>query len=92
MDQFVHWCVCQVCGRVISTTAARDDGWLVGKWHNGVRVVRCYEHWSDWAMRQSGLGRTASNRRKAAAGKLRAEAEHVKISPIYEPFPLEDRP
>lgn len=93
MEQLRHWCICQVCGRVIAASSAKDDGWLVGRWRpDGVRVIRCYAHWSDWAMRQSGLGRTASNRKKMAAGRERAANETERIKPVYEPFPMEDRP
>lgn len=85
----VNWCCCQICGRVISTAEAEADGWLVGedKRRPGRRVIRCYEHWSEWAMRNS-VGRTKGNRLKMKEGRER-ESEPVFLN---APFPLEDRP
>ncbi len=86
--QMVHWCCCQVCGRVIASVDAEADGWLVGqdKRQPDRRVIRCYEHWSEWAMRNS-VGRTKENRRKMQEGRER-EPEPVYLTP----FPLEDKP
>lgn len=91
MKQMTNWCVCQVCGRTIAASEACADGWLVGPWRSGVRYVRCYEHWSEWALRRSGLGRTKNLRNKAQLGRIRAAETGVTMKPIYEPFPMEDR-
>ena len=87
-QQFRTWVVCQVCGR----TAPADDAkhWLNqpyrGRWD--LRVQRCPQHWSEWALRHTREGRTNANReRMAEALKQPVPPDH----PYSGPFPTTER-
>ena len=88
MEQFKTWLVCQVCGRV--TTPEDSDFWLNqphrSRWD--IRVVRCPEHWSEWALRHTREGRTNDNRKRMQE----ALAQPAPTIPVHaSPFPLRDR-
>ena len=90
-QQFKTWLVCQFCGRV--TPRANAEGWLdqphKDQWD--VRVVRCPQHISEWALRHTRQGRTNANRELARRGR---EMTEPTIPPSASPFPhseLEDR-
>ena len=86
--QFRTWAVCQVCGRA----ASRDDaeGWLDQphreRWD--VRVVRCPQHISEWALRNTREGRTKANRELLAQGK---QMPVPPIPPHASPFPIQEQ-
>ena len=90
--QMVNHACCQVCGRTIPMAEAEADGWLVAPYKKipGYNVVRCYRHWSEWALRNS-AGRTKGNRQKMMEGRERAANDGPTIHPAYEPFPTEDK-
>lgn len=88
MKQFRTWLVCQFCGR--TTPADQSEHWLNQphreRWD--IRVVRCPEHWSEWALRHTREGRTKDNRKRMAE----ALAQPVPLIPAYaSPFPLTER-
>lgn len=88
MTQFKTWLVCQFCGR---TTAKEDsEGWLDQPHRNrwDVRVVRCPQHISEWALRHTRAGRTKENRELLRRGK---EIPEPPIPPHASPFPMQDR-
>lgn len=87
-QQFKTWLVCQFCGR----TAPADDApyWLNqphrDRWD--IRVIRCPQHWSEWALRHTRDGRTGENR-KAMAEAL---SQPVPAFPAHaSPFPTRER-
>lgn len=87
MQQFETWLVCQFCGAVVP----RDDAphWL-DQPHRflDVRVVRCPQHWSEWALRHTVEGRTKRNR----AAMREALAQPAPIAPpSLSPFPTRER-
>jgi len=63
--------VCQYCG--YSMEAFNPDAlhWLVSphRASEGLWVIRCPAHISEWAMRESKAGRTNANREKARWGR-----------------------
>ena len=86
--QFKGWLVCQFCGRTVA--AADSKHWLNqphrDRWD--VRVVRCPEHWSEWALRHTREGRTKANR----AAMALALSQPVPGLPVaVQPFPITDR-
>ena len=86
--QFKTWCVCQFCGRATPSTAV--VGWLVSphRIHADVTVVRCPQHWSEWAMRQCQGGRTKEMRQQA----MEAALMPVPVIPAsLSPFPTTER-
>lgn len=93
-EQLENWRVCQVCGRAIASDRAVADGWLVSpyRFNPDLLVVRCFRHWSEWALRASKRGRTKNSRKMMEEGRARAAAELHPIPAVYEPFPLGDKP
>lgn len=87
-QQFRTWLVCQVCGR---TTATDDAQHWLNQPHRtrwDVWVVRCPEHWSEWALRHTEEGRTKANR----AAMTKALQQPVPpIPPHVSPFPTVER-
>lgn len=87
-EQFKHWLVCQYCGRVTT----KDDAahWLDQPHRNrwDVRVVRCPQHWSEWALRHTREGRSKENRERMAVALDQPEPD---IEPALQPFPKVDR-
>ena len=88
MPQFQTWLVCQFCGR--ATPRASSEGWLNQPHRDrlDVRVIRCPEHWSEWALRQTREGRTKNNRTRMA------EALAMPVPPIppsASPFPITEQ-
>lgn len=98
-EQLQHWSVCQICGRC---APRGTDGWIdaprrvrgphYGKVFRGktepLRVVRCPEHWSEWALRIS-IGRTNANRLRMQEVR---QWEKPTSHPAIDPFPLVDQP
>ena len=86
--QFKTWLVCQYCGA--TTPVEQSDHWLNQphreRWD--IRVVRCPQHWSEWALRQTREGRTNENR--AAMAEALA-LPPLPIPPYASPFPMTDR-
>ena len=86
--QFVTWLTCQFCGRLVLRRTAR---WWLDEPHRtmpGVRVVRCPEHWSEWALRNTKAGRTKAMRLRMA----KAKARPVPPIPAYlGPFPIKEK-
>lgn len=64
MDQFQTWAVCQYCGAVTD----RDNApyWLIQPHRSDreIDIVRCPQHWSEWALRHTKEGRTKQNRQR----------------------------
>jgi hypothetical protein len=89
--QFQTWLTCQVCGRVVPRSDSRhwlDQPHRNYPWEPDMRVVRCPEHWSEWALRHTVEGRTKKNR----AAMRKALAEPVPTMPPYlGPFPTMER-
>lgn len=86
--QFTTWRVCQVCG--LATPADHVEGWLVSphRTRREITVVRCPQHWSEWALRNCRDGRTKVMRQKAR------EAAQMPAPPIpahLSPFPTQER-
>lgn len=88
-DQLQTWLVCQFCGRVTSVDDA--EGWLnqPHRHQHGIRVVRCPQHISEWALRHTKEGRSNANRDLARKG---AEMPEPPIPPYLGPFPLTEQP
>ena len=88
MPQFKTWLVCQVCGRAVPRE--NSVGWLAQPHKNrpGIEVVRCPEHWSEWALRHTVEGRTKKNR---AAMQVALAMPIPPIPPHVQPFPTKDR-
>lgn len=86
--QFTTWRVCQVCGLAAASDAVQ--GWLVSPHRKqaGVIVVRCPQHWSEWALRNCQEGRT-----KVMREQMRQAAQmNPPVIPAYlSPFPTTDR-
>lgn len=84
--QFKTWLVCQVCGR----SAPKDTPHWFSSPHRtypGAQVVRCPQHWSEWALRNSQAGRTNEMRRR----KREALAQPTVEFPVrLEPFPTKE--
>lgn len=88
MTQFVHWLTCQFCGRA----APKDQavGWLNDphRFNTEVNVVRCPQHWSEWALRNTRTGRTKGQRAQA----VKSRKMKVPTIPVaIEPFPITDK-
>lgn len=88
-SQMQEWRVCQVCGRLIAASRATDD-WLVQPHRENPRltVVRCPEHWSEWALRQTANGRTVVMLAKMQA--LRDNPPTLSPVALFAPFPFGD--
>lgn len=89
--QFQTWLTCQVCGRVAPTDDARH--WLNQphrnyKWDPTMRVVRCPQHWSEWALRHTVEGRTKTNR---AAMRKALDQPVPSDNPYNSPYPYMER-
>lgn len=87
-SQFQTWRVCMICGMATS----RDDaeGWLVSphKKDMNVTIVRCPQHWSEWALRNCKAGRTRVMRdRMKEALAMPAPT----IPPALQPFPTREK-
>jgi hypothetical protein len=88
MAQFKSWLTCQVCGRVTPRNVA--EGWLDARHRDqwDIRVVRCPQHWSEWALRNTRDGRTKVMRERMRE----ALAMPAPAIPVYlEPFPTTER-
>lgn len=76
---------CQFCGRLTLSDADGAVHWLVDrhKAYEGVWVIRCPHHISEWAMRNTVSGRTNENREKAKRGR------DMDLLPVtgLEPYP-----
>jgi hypothetical protein len=88
MKQFKTWVVCQFCGRSVSKDDA--EGWLDQPHRDmiGLRVQRCPQHISEWALRHTREGRTKANRELARKGR---EEPAPPIPPSASPFPMRER-
>lgn len=85
--QFKTWLVCQVCGRTVLKSAAAHWFSSQHRTYPDVQVVRCPQHWSEWALRNSVAGRTNEMRRQMRE----ALAQPAITFPInLEPFPTHD--
>lgn len=86
--QFGTWVVCQVCGRAVARTDT--EGWLDQPHRDvlGLRVQRCPQHISEWALRHTREGRTKTNREMAARGR---ELPVPPIPPSVSPFPTREK-
>ena len=89
MSQLVTQIVCQVCGRTTQAKAA-DEHWLnePHRFVSGIRVVRCPQHWSEWALRNTKAGRTKEMRERARAA---AAQPAPAFPPHLDPFPTTNR-
>lgn len=88
MDQFKTWLVCQFCGR--ADPRANPEGWLDQPHRDvlGLRVQRCPQHISEWALRHTREGRTKANRELAAKGRTMPVPP---IPPSASPFPMREK-
>lgn len=75
---------CQFCGRVVVATREVFQDWFVdySRQNPNQMVIRCPQHISEWAMRQSRSGRTRANREKALRGRMRAAPALSGLEPI----------
>lgn len=90
MGQLISQLVCQYCGRVTQEGSRAAKHWLNEPHRSSywINVVRCPEHWGEWALRQTKAGRTKVMRARMA------EARKQPIPPIpvwLDPFPLTNR-
>lgn len=88
MDQLVTQLVCQYCGR----TTRRDQAkfWLdePHRLDPMVHVVRCPQHWSEWALRNTKAGRTNAMRERMRE----ALQQPAPTFPAYlDPFPTTNK-
>lgn len=85
--QFKAWLICQFCGRV--SPAEDAEHWLnqAHRERIDVRVVRCPEHWSEWALRHTREGRSNNNRERMVDALAQPPAN---IPPHVQPFPWMD--
>lgn len=85
MAQFYTQLVCQFCGR----TTHRDDAehWLnePHRFNPELSVVRCPEHWSEWALRHTKAGRTTQMRERMRVALAQPKPP---IPAWLDPFPL----
>lgn len=89
--QFQTWSVCQICGRFtrrghpdwIDAYLADENGEPDG---SGLRVVRCPQHWSVWALRISTMGRWKYHVRRIE--QLREQYKDLPPVSMLDPFPL----
>lgn len=86
--QFRTWLVCQFCGA--TTTPDNAEHWLNQphreRWD--IRVVRCPQHWSEWALRHTREGRTKENRKRMTEA---LQQEPPVIPSSASPFPTKER-
>lgn len=85
MDQLVAQLVCQFCGRVTLKTNAAH--WLdePSRTDIMVHIVRCPQHWSEWALRNTRVGRTKEMRARMAE----ALSQPAPSFPAWlDPFPV----
>lgn len=87
--QYEHWNVCQRCGRI---APRHTEDWLEGPWvkDERYRVVRCPKHWSEWALRMSGNGRSFDQRLRVY--RMRRKYESLPEEPELQLLPLYDEP
>jgi hypothetical protein len=80
--------VCQKCGRATIDNAETRKEWLVDFSRNSDShlIVRCPEHITEWAMRQTWQGRTTSNRQKAAQGRSKTFLGRPGMEPVPARF------
>lgn len=85
MDQLVTQLVCQFCGR--TTMRAGAKFWLnePHRFDDSVYVVRCPEHWSEWALRHTKAGRTEEMRARMREALSQPSPS---IPPWLDPFPM----
>lgn len=88
MPQMRTMLVCQVCGRTSPRPASH---WLdePHRSYPGVHVVRCPQHWSEWALRHTKAGRT-----KVMRGLMQDALSQPEpaMPPWLDPFPTTERP
>lgn len=86
--QFKTWLTCQICGRVVGIQDS--DHWLnqPHRTKRKINVVRCPEHWSEWALRNTKDGRTNANREAMKAAKLLPPAM---LPPYASPYPTREQ-
>lgn len=91
-EQLQNFAVCQVCGRVLTRTAAKEDGWLIApsRIHYGIDIIRCFRHITRKSLDTSYAGATKYWMGRMREGQVRASQETQTISPFAEPFPLTD--
>jgi len=87
-QQFTTWLTCQTCGR--ATLRQTAVGWLDSprRTDPDVAVVRCPQHWSEWALRVCQAGRTKAMR------QAMAEALKMPVPPIpvaLGPYPTQEK-
>lgn len=78
--------VCQICGR---SAPVGEKHWLDAPHRTikDVRVVRCPQHWSEWALRNCVAGRTKVMRERAR----KAKEQPVPTTPVHlAPIPSLD--
>lgn len=79
--------VCQVCGHV----APRGTAHWLDEPHRelrGIRVIRCPEHWSEWALRITRTGRTKKQRQRMAEALKQPKSP---FPPYLDPYPYTQR-
>lgn len=76
--------VCQVCGRAAPPGTAH---WLdkPHRYYPDINVIRCPEHWSEWALRHTVTGRTKTMRERMRVALLQPVNA---FPPHLDPFPL----
>lgn len=87
MDQLISQLVCQVCGRTVRAGASEACQWLnePHRLDPAIHVVRCPQHWSEWALRNTKAGRTKVMR---ARMKEAAQQPEPAFPAWLEPFPI----
>ena len=90
MSQLVTQLVCQVCGRVTQRDSRDAKHWLNEPHRSAywVNVVRCPQHWSEWALRHTQKGRTKDMR---ARMKIALAQPAPVIPPLLSPFPTTNK-
>ena len=90
MAQFLTQLVGQVCGRTVAKGTPAAEHWLdePHRFNYRVHVVRCPQHWSEWALRNSEAGRTKVMRDRMKE----ALAQPEPAFPAYlDPFPVTNK-
>jgi hypothetical protein len=82
--------VCQYCGRAAIIEQEVVDTWLISPRRGdnplGQLIVRCPNHISEWAMRNSTAGRTNRMRERARQGRRMELPERRRFDPLPARF------
>lgn len=85
--------ICGKCGRFFYENYDHEDAWLIADDvryapEHGVRVVRCPQHVTVWALRCAGLGRSARLLRHYFVRRIEDDERTIAVNPYITPIPI----